>query len=76
MITESQIGDIWLLFSEYVDKKQVESAAERYVEMLSDFGVRDRALEHITGVDPVLEDAIGIFLESDYDDEDEEELEF
>lgn len=75
MITESQIGDIWLLFSEYVDKKQIESAAERYVEMLSDFGVRERTLEHITGVDPVLEDAIGLFLENDIDEE-EEELEF
>ena len=76
MITESQIGEIWLLLSEYVDKKQIESAAERYVELLSDFGVRERTLEHITGVDPVLEDAIGIFLDEVVEIDEEEELDF
>ena len=75
MITESQIGDIWLLFVEYIaDKKQVESAAERYVELLLDSGVRERTLEHIAGVDPILEDAIAYYLE--VEDDEEEELDF
>ena len=38
---ESQIVDIWTLFKEYIDKKNVEVAAERFVDMLADYGVDD-----------------------------------
>jgi hypothetical protein len=81
MLNESQIGDIWLLFSDFMDKKQVESAAERYIDLLADYGVTDRVLSAATGVDPVLDQAIDYYLdeeEIDSDDEDEDngELEF
>jgi hypothetical protein len=81
MLNESQIGDIWLLFSDFMDKKQVESAAERYVDLLADYGVTDRVLSAATGVDPVLDQAIDYYLDeeennNDEEDEDDGELEF
>ena len=78
MLNESQIGDIWLLFADYVDKKQLEAAAERYVDLLADYGVSDRTLQNATGVDGTLDQAIEYYLEEDDidDDDDYKELEF
>ena len=42
MLNESQIGDIWMLFADYIDKKQVEVAAERYIDLLADYGISDK----------------------------------
>jgi hypothetical protein len=80
MLNETQIGDIWLLFADYVDKKVVDSVAERYVDLLADFGVTDRVMQAATGVDSVLDAAIEYYMdeesedleEEDYYDEDEE----
>ena len=80
MLNETQIGDIWLLFADYVDKKVVDSVAERYVDLLADFGVTDRVMQAATGVDSVLDAAIEYYMdeesddveEDDYYDEDEE----
>ena len=81
MLNETQIGDIWLLFADYVDKKIVDSVAERYVDLLADFGVTDRVMQAATGVDSVLDAAIEYYMdeesdeleeEDDYYDEDEE----
>ena len=78
MLNESQIGDIWLLFADYVDKKKLEAAAERYVDLLADYGVSDRTLQNATGVDGTLDQAIEYYLEEDDidDDDDYKELEF
>ena len=79
MLNETQIGDIWLNFVEYIDKKQLETCAERYVDLLADFGVSDRVLQAATGVDDILDQAIGYYLNDDEveeDDEDYGELEF
>ena len=78
MLNETQIGDLWLLFSDFIDKKQVEAAAERYVELLADYGVGDRTLQHSMGVDTVLDQAIEYYLDESEDDEDDDykELEF
>ena len=78
MLNETQIGDIWMLFADYVDKKQLEVAAERYIDLLADYGVSDRTLQGTTGVDGTLDSAIEYYLdepESD-DDEDYRELDF
>jgi len=80
MLNETQIGDIWLLFADYVDKKVVDSVAERYVDLLADHGVTDRVMQAATGVDSVLDAAIEYYMdeesedleEEDYYDEDEE----
>jgi hypothetical protein len=79
MLNETQIGDIWMLFSDFIDKKQIESVAERYVDLLADFDVSDRVLQNATGVDPILDSAIHYYLdeEDEYDDDDDyKELDF
>ena len=77
MLNETQIGDIWLLFADYVDKKQLEAAAERYVDLLADYGVADRVLQSAAGVDSTLDQAIEYYLdETDDEDDDYQELEF
>ena len=63
MLNETQIADIWLLFNQFVDKKQLEVAAERYVDLLADFGVSDRALQGATGNDEYLDQAVAYYLE-------------
>jgi hypothetical protein len=77
MLNETQVGDIWLNFVEYIDKKQLETVAERYVDLLADFGVPDKVFQAATGVDEILDQAIGYYLNEDEDDnEDYDELEF
>jgi len=80
MLNEAQIGDIWLNFVEYIDKKQLETVAERYIDLLADFGTSDRVLQNATGVDEILDQAIAYYLNEDEDaesdDEDYRELDF
>jgi len=71
MLTETQIADVWILFSEYIDKKIIDVAAERYVDLLADFGTSDRLLEGATGVDAVLDQAIEYYLDEESDDDDD-----
>tara|TARA_Y200000002_G_C22309353_1_gene507812 strand:+ start:365 stop:604 length:240 start_codon:yes stop_codon:yes gene_type:complete len=74
MDEERQIVDIWGCFKEYLDKKQVHAAAERYVDLLCDFGVNDQMFNEMLGVDDALDDAIYYYLDmekSDLDDEDD-----
>ena len=77
MLNETQIGDVWLLFADYIDKKQLELVAERYVDLLSDHGVSDKVLQSATGVDETLDSAIEYYLDEDeVDDDDYKELDF
>ena len=71
MLSETQIGDIWLNFVEYIEKKQLDAVAERYVELLADFGVSDRVLQNAAGVDNILDQAIAYYLNDDGEDDDE-----
>lgn len=75
MLSETQIGELWILFADYLDKKQIDIVAERYVELLVDQGVSDRVLQACVGVDQVLDQAISYYLEEDEVD-DSEELDF
>jgi hypothetical protein len=79
MLNETQIGDVWLTFIEYIDKKQQEVIAERYIDLLADFGATDRVLQAATGVDEILDQAIAYYLNDDEaeseDDDDYKELE-
>ena len=43
-MNEEQIQEVWTLFKEYLDKKHVETAAERYVDLLADYGRDDHVL--------------------------------
>jgi hypothetical protein len=69
MLNETQIGDVWLLFADYIDKKIIDSVAERYVELLADFGVTDRILNGATGIDGALDSAIEYYLDEESDDD-------
>jgi hypothetical protein len=71
MLTETQIADVWILFSEYIDKKIIDVAAERYVDLLADFGTSDRVLEGASGVDAVLDQAIEYYLDEESDEDDD-----
>lgn len=71
-MNEGQIGDIWTLFKEYVDKKQVEIVAEKFVDLLADYGVDDNVFKDTLGVDADLDAAIGYYLDMDIDQDDED----
>ena len=73
-MNESQIADIWNLFKEYLDKKQVELAAEKFVDLLADYGVDDMIFKELIGNDRYLDLAINYYLDLDADlDEDYED---
>jgi hypothetical protein len=77
MLNETQIGDIWLNFVEYLDKKQLENVAERYIDLLADFGVSDKVMKGAIGIDDTLDQAINYYLDDeDEDDSDYKEMEF
>ena len=71
MLNETQIADVWILFSEFIDKKNHEAVAERYVDLLADFGTSDRVLEGATGVDGTLDSAIEYYLDEDSEEDDD-----
>lgn len=70
MLSDTQIADVWLMFAEYIDKKQAEIAAERFIELLADFGTSDRTFLSATGIDPTLDQAINYYLEDTEDEDD------
>ena len=73
-MNENEIQEFWMLFKEYLDKKHVETAAERYVDLLADMGTQDHTLVEALGADSVLDSAIKYYLDEDaeevYDNED------
>jgi hypothetical protein len=64
-VNEAQIADMWLLFKEYLDKKNVDLAAEKYVDLLADYGVDDIVLKETLGTDKYLDAAIQYYLDLD-----------
>ena len=77
MLNEAQLGEVWVLFADYIDKKQIDLVAERYIELLADFGISDQSLQTLNGTDQHLDQAISYYLEDDDDvDDDVSELDF
>jgi hypothetical protein len=71
---ESQIADIWMMFKEYLDKKHIEMAAERFVDLMADYGTSDESFKDLLGTDKDLDHAINYYLDIDeYDNDDEED---
>ena len=62
-MNESQIVETWTLFKEYIDKKNVEVAAERFIDLLADYGVDDKTFKDAMGSDDNLDEAIGYYLD-------------
>lgn len=61
-MNENQIADIWLLFKEFMDRKVLESAAERFVDLLADNGVSEKTFTETLGSDDALDDAITAYI--------------
>lgn len=74
-MNEEQIADVWNTFKNYLDKKHVETAAERFVDLLADYGVDDITFKESLGTDKDLDTAIQYYLEDEsevlYDDEED-----
>ena len=72
-MNEEHISDIWTMFKEYVDKKQIELVAEKYVDLLADYGVSDETFKEVIGTDSYLDEAISYYLDLDNVDDDDED---
>ena len=68
---EEQIVEIWTLFKEYIDKKALDIVAEKYVDLLADYGTDDFILKDAIGSDSDLDNAIGYYLDIDNTDNSE-----
>jgi hypothetical protein len=82
-MTDNQISDIWLLFKDYIDKKEIAEIAEKYVDLMADHGVKDKVIAGARGADADLDHAIEYYLEEDdadeeaeYEDYDDEEEDY
>ena len=70
METGSQVSEIWQCFIAYIDKKHIETVAERFVDLCADFGTPDEALRDALGMDNELDKAISYYIEEDQDEDD------
>ena len=70
MDNTSQIVDTWLLFKEHADKKHIEICAEKYVDLIADYGTSDMLLRECMGNCDYLDTAIRYYLDIDEDDDD------
>ena len=71
---DTQLVDVWMMFKEYLDKKHVEMAAERFVDLMADYGLSDETFKDSLGHDSALDYAINYYLDIDeHDVLDEEE---
>jgi hypothetical protein len=71
MIEGSQVVEIWQFFKEYVDRKQpMDVVAEKYVDMMADYGVEDDEFQNAMGADEDLDQAIQYFLDLENSEED------
>jgi hypothetical protein len=61
--------EIWDLMREYGDKKQLGILANKYVELLSENGVKDSTLSNMSGHDEDLDEAISELMGNDEDDD-------
>jgi hypothetical protein len=70
-MNEDQIVDIWVGLREFFDKKQIETVASKYVDVLADNGIEDHVFKAALGSDEDLDAAIQYYLdETSYDDDD------
>tara|TARA_B100001287_G_scaffold238423_1_gene211874 strand:- start:15719 stop:15949 length:231 start_codon:yes stop_codon:yes gene_type:complete len=72
-MNEDFVAELWNLFKEYLDKKHNEMAAERFVDMLVDYGMADDQLRELLGQDKILDFAIQYYLEMDQNELDEDD---
>ena len=71
MMNEDHIVDIWTGLKEFFDKKQIETIASKYVDILADNGVQDHVFKAALGGDEDLDEAIEYYLDDWSEDDDE-----
>lgn len=70
MIEGSQLVEIWQFFKEYMDRKQaVDLVAEKFVDLMADYGVDDEEFQNALGADDDLDKAIQYYLDVDQDED-------
>ena len=67
MDSGSQVSEVWQCFKEYIDKKHIETVAERFVDLCADFGTPDEAFRDALGTDTELDKAITYYLDEEQD---------
>jgi hypothetical protein len=72
-VNDDQVVEVWNVLKEYIDKKQIELAAEKFVDTLADFGFNDESLKDMLGNDRYLDGAILYYLDIDNDEDYEED---
>ena len=72
-MNEEQIADIWMMFKEYCDKKQINVIAEKYIDLLADYWISDQSFKEAIGSDIDLDNAISYYLDIDNDSEYEDD---
>ena len=75
MLDSNKVIELWQFFKEYLDQKQIEVIAEKYVDLLADYGVPDEELQDAIGHDDTLDYAINYYLDVDIEDKHDDELE-
>jgi len=65
----SQLIETWQFFKEYIDKKQIDIVAEKYVEMCADYGVDDETFKESMGNYQDLDRAIMYYLDIEEDED-------
>ena len=63
------IVNFWSCVRHYLDKKSVDIAAEKFVDVLADHGIDDITLKECIGNDDYLDSAIEYYLGDDDNDE-------
>jgi hypothetical protein len=71
---EQLIIETWDLFKEYIPTKNLETAANHFVDFLVDHDVDEDVLNGLIGMDSTLDDAIKSMLKELDGYEDEEEI--
>ena len=70
MIEGSQLVEIWQFFKEYMDRKQaMDLVAEKFVDLMADYGVEDEEFQAALGADDELDKAIQYYLDVDQDED-------
>tara|TARA_E500000318_G_scaffold98987_2_gene100724 strand:+ start:119 stop:337 length:219 start_codon:yes stop_codon:yes gene_type:complete len=71
MMEGTQVVEIWQFFREYMDRKQpVEVIAEKFIDLMADYGVEDEDFQDALGADDDLDRAIQYYLDAESEEED------
>jgi hypothetical protein len=74
MNNEEQIVELWNLFKPYIDKKQLDITAEKFVDYLVDSGTHDEVLTACLGHSQSLDNAVHYYLDIEDELRDDEDL--